>query len=181
MRNLEREAQQPKLKDKLSKIKLFLTDCDGVLTDGKLLWMGQEVGWNRFFHTRDGYAFKFLSKMGIEVGVVSGGDSLGLIARLDNLHVKIRQIGSEDKRQAYLDIKKQTGFEDHEILYIGDEHFDIPMLKKVGFSATVPEADPEVKEICDYITECPGGKGAVREVANLLRHAQGKKIIVEDF
>jgi len=89
-------------------------------------------------------------------------------------------LGNEDKRAAYLEVLKM-GFKDHEILYMGDELFDIPLLKRAGFSATVPNASLEVREIVDYITTRPSGKACAREVIDILRYAKGLKPKILDF
>ena len=179
MRDLREEAK--KYQDKLSKIKVFLTDCDGVMTNGNLYWSGAEVGFNRFFHSYDGYGFKLLKMIGIKVGVVLGGDSLGLKNRLDELKIVDYQfLGTTDKRDAFLSVMKE-GYSAEEILFIGDELFDIPLLNKAGFSATCPDAIIEVRECVDYITEKSAGNGCVREVVDLLRYAQEKHVKIPDF
>ncbi len=162
-----------KYEEKLKKIKVALFDCDGILTDGRVFYQGSEMGFNRYFHVSDGYGFRVLMKSGIEVGIISGGDSLGLNKRLDLLGIKLRYLGNENKKQAYLDIKNKTGAQDDEILYVGDDLFDIPLLNVVGFSATVKHASLEVQEASDYICNKPGGFGAAREVMDLVRYAQG--------
>lgn len=159
--------------EKLKKIKIFLVDVDGVLTNGMVFYAGAEVGFNRFFHVSDGYAFKFLMAAGIKVGVISGGNSLGLRKRMEDLKPTFLYLGNEDKREAYLDILSKSGCRDEEMLYIADDLFDIPILKRVGFSATVPHAGLEVKEVSHYITVRHAGTGCVREVADLLRYSQG--------
>ncbi|MAZ47121.1 MAG: phenylphosphate carboxylase subunit delta [Halobacteriovoraceae bacterium] len=160
-------------KEKLSKIKLCLFDVDGILTDGRVLWMGEEIGFNRQFHIRDGYGFKLLAGAGIEVGIITGGESLGVEKRFEQLGVKYVYMGKEDKRQAYQDVLEKTGLKDEEVLYMGDEFFDMPILAKVGFAATVPNASEEVREIVDYTTVTEAGYGCAREVIDILRHARG--------
>ena len=170
-----------KHKDKLSRIRVFLTDCDNVLTDGKIYWFGQEVGWNRCFQVQDGYALKFLRKLGFKVGIISGVKSDGLEQRCRDLKVDFAMLGDEDKRAAWDEVKSRAGCTDEEMLYIGDEIFDLPLLRRAGFSATVPGACNEVLEAVDYVTTRSAGEGAVREVADLLRHSQGLSIDIPDF
>lgn len=160
-----------KHKDKLKKIKVCAFDVDGVLTDGKVWWAGEEVGWNRATDTRDGYGLVLLKRLGYKVGVITGGNSLSIKKRFEeNLKLDFVFSGNEDKREAYKKILAM-GYDKSEILYMGDEHFDMPLLKVTGFSATVPNASYEVKEVVDYITTCSGGAGAAREVIDLLRIA----------
>lgn len=178
-RDLRSYARQ--FEAKLKPIKVFLLDVDGILTDGRLWWMGEEVGWNRFFHAHDGYGVKILERAGIRVGLISGGQSQGLEKRVGDLGVSFSFLGNEDKREAYLEVKKITGCEDHEILYMGDEFFDLPLLKRAGFSATVPNASLEIQESVDYVTVREGGQGAVREVIDMIRYVQGWEPEVLEF
>ncbi len=159
--------------EKLSKIKMCLFDVDGILTDGRLFWAGEEVGWNRFFHTHDGYGMKMLMRAGLKVGIITGGNSLGVKKRFEALGLDYIYMGDEDKRHAYLEIMADCGLKDEEVLYMGDEFFDLPILKRVGFSATVEDATFEVRETVDYIATRASGHGCVREVIDMLRYVQG--------
>ena len=170
-----------KFKSRLEKIKLFITDVDGVLTNGNIYWSGEEVGFNRFFHVQDGYGLKMLKEAGIRVAVLSGGGSLGLKKRIENLGIEHYKIGNEDKRKGYLELINEIGVTDEEVLYIGDEFFDLPILKKCGFSVTVPHASYEIQECVDYITSREGGAGCVREVVDILRYAQDWRPSIEGF
>ena len=89
-------------------------------------------------------------------------------------------LGNEDKRQAYQKVL-DDGYSDSEILYIGDEFFDLPLLRRAGFSATVPNSSHEIQEAVDYVTHCSAGEGAVREVIDLLRYVQGIVPDIPDF
>ncbi len=160
-------------KDKLSLIKVFLTDVDGVLTDGKIFYSGDEIGFNRFFHAHDGYGLKMLQAAGIKVGFVTGGNSESVFKRAENLQIDLLFYGDEDKRHAYDRVKADLGVKDEEILYIGDEFFDLPLLERAGFSVTTPQASMEIKEAVDYVTIKNGGEGAVREVVDMIRYVQG--------
>ena len=164
-------------RSKLEKIKLCAFDVDGILTDGRIWWHGEEVGWNRYSHIRDGYGLVLLKRLGLKVGVITGGNSLSIDKRFhENLRLDFVYKGNEDKRSAFLQLLEQ-GYKPEEILYMGDELFDIPLLKKAGFAATVPSASYEVKAVVDYITTCEAGQGAVREVIDMLRFAQN--LVVE--
>lgn len=156
---------------KLANIKVILFDVDGVLTNGLLYFGGGEVGYNRFFNVHDGYGMKLMKANGIKTGIISGGDSVGLRKRAENLDLDYCFVGNEDKRSAILKVV-EDGFLFEEILYMGDELFDIPILKKVGFSCCPANARPEVKEIVDYISMRDGGTGCVREVIDLVRYVQ---------
>lgn len=172
MTSIDTRTLGDKYKSKLANIKLALFDVDGILTDGKLYYSGEEVGYNRFFHTHDGYGLKVLMRAGIQVGIITGGSSLGVKKRFTDLGIKYLEMGNEDKRTSFEKIIKELGIQTSEALYMGDEFFDLPILKRVGFSATVPSASVEVREAVDYVTTRDSGNGCVREVIDMLRHVQ---------
>lgn len=162
-------ARVPKnLVDKLKKIKMLILDVDGVMTDGRIWWI-EGTGWTRAFSIKDGYGLKILMKAGIDVSVISGGDSKSVRERASFLGIKHVFLGDENKMIAFEKIKQATGFKNEEMAFVGDELFDIPVLSACGFSATVPHAVPEVKEVVHYVCEEVGGFGAVREVADMIR------------
>ncbi len=92
--------------------------------------------------------------------------------RFQGLGLEIIHMGNEDKRKAFDEVLKETGCAEEEVLYMGDEFFDLPLLKRSGFSATVPNASMEIREVCDYVTHFGAGEGCVREVIDMLRYAQ---------
>lgn len=159
-------------KEKLLKIKICAFDIDGILTNGQVFYDGKEGGFNRFTHTSDGYGLMLLKRAGIKVGVISAGDSLSVRKRfIEDLNLDFVYLGEKDKRKPYRKIIAE-GFQDENILYMGDDFFDLPLLKVCGFSATVPGASLEIQESVDYITERFSGMGCVREVIDILRYAQ---------
>lgn len=161
-----------KFEDKLKKIKVACFDLDGILTDSHVWWASEEVGFNRTFCIYDGYGMKLLMKAGIKVGVITGGNSVSVIKRTSQLGLDFCYAGNEDKREAFLDMMKKYNVQPDEVMYMGDELFDIPLLRKAGFSATVPNACEEVRETVDYVTIKECGKGCAREVIDLIRYAQ---------
>jgi len=169
-----------KFEKKLKKIKVFICDVDGVLTPGDIVYHGYEVGFNRTFHALDGYGLKVLQAAGIKVGFVTGGDSISVKVRADYLKLDYIFIGNEDKREAYKKVL-EDGFKDEEILYMGDELFDIPLLKRAGFSACPPEVSDEVLEAVDYVTRRQAGQACVREVIDMVRYAQKIYPLVPEF
>jgi 3-deoxy-D-manno-octulosonate 8-phosphate phosphatase (KDO 8-P phosphatase) len=178
VRNLREEAK--KHKEKLSKITCVLFDIDGVLTNGQI-WYSENEGFNRSSNTHDGYGLRLLMRAGLKVGVISGGASLGVKKRfVENLKLDFAHFGNEDKREAFQAVL-DTGLKAEEILYMGDEFFDLPLLMKAGFSATPHTSSYEVKERVDYISETDPGMGCVREVIDLLRYAQDIYPEVKDF
>ncbi|MBI3543795.1 MAG: HAD family hydrolase [Deltaproteobacteria bacterium] len=158
-------------RDRLKRIKMLILDVDGVMTDGRIWWI-EGTGWTRAFSVKDGYGLKLLMKAGIEIAVISGGDSKSVRERAQFLGIKHVYLGDENKLTALAKIMKDTGHGYEQLAFVGDDLFDIPVLEKVGFSATVPHAVVEVKEVVHYITTEPGGFGAVREIADLIRKCQ---------
>lgn len=175
-----REAAK-KHEAKLKKIKVLAFDLDGILTDAHVWWASEEVGFNRNFNIYDGYGMKVLMKAGFKVGVITGGNSVSVVKRTEQLGVSFCYAGNEDKREAFLDLMKKYNVQADEILYMGDELFDMPLLRKAGFSATVPNTSDEVKEICDYVTIRESGRGCAREVIDLVRYVHGIVPTNEDF
>lgn len=168
---LER-LESPDLQARLKKIRILILDVDGVMTDGRIFWLDGH-GWTRHFHVKDGYGLKILMKAGIEVAVISGGDSKDVRTRMEFLKITHIFLGDEDKLKALDKILKVTGFAPEQMAFMGDDLFDIPVMQKVGFSATVPHAVEPVKKHAHYITHVEGGWGAVREIADAVRKAQG--------
>ena len=179
--NLNLKEISQKYSNKLVNIRVALFDVDGILTNGLISWDGDQVGYNRTTHAQDGFGLKMLMEAGIKVGIISGGNSLGVKKRFEeNLGLDFIFLGNEDKREAYLEVLKM-GYIDSEILFMGDELFDIPLLKRAGFSATVPNSSIEVREVVDYITSRPSGKACAREVIDILRYAKGIIPKILDF
>lgn len=164
--------ETPDIQARLKKIKILILDVDGVMTDGRIHWV-KDQGWIRHFHTKDGYGLKLLMKAGIQVAVISGGDSEDVRTRMKFLNIPYVFLGDEDKLKALDKIIASTGFLTEQMAFMGDELFDIPIMEKVGFSATVPHAVDPVKARAHYVTESLGGWGAVREVADAIRKSQG--------
>lgn len=160
------------LQGRLKKIKMLILDVDGVLTDGRVFWL-EGHGWTRYFNVKDGYGLKILMAAGIQVAVISGGISEDVKTRMTHLKIDHVYLGDENKLIALDKIVKDTGFALEQLAFMGDELFDIPVIERVGFSATVPHAVDAVKARAHYVTETPGGWGAVREIADAIRKAQG--------
>ncbi len=161
-----------KLKARLKKIRCLILDVDGVMTDARIIWI-EGAGWTAFYNVRDGFGMRQLMKNGIQVGMISGGAFNSHKERAKVLGVQHAFFGNEDKLEAYATIKNDLGLKDEQIAYVGDELFDMPVLAKVGFAATVPEAPDAVKKICHYVTKNSGGHGAVREICNFLLELNG--------
>ncbi len=164
--------ENPDLMARLKRVKILILDVDGVMTDGRIFWL-ENHGWTRYFHIKDGYGLKLLMKAGIQVAIISGGESKDVRTRMEFLKIPHVFLGDEDKIKALEKIREATGFKYEQMAFMGDDLFDIPVIEKAGFAATVPDAVDPVKSKVHYITEAKGGWGAVREVADAIRKAQG--------
>lgn len=158
-------------KSKLKKIKMILLDVDGVLTDGKIIMSSDGIEYKNF-HAHDGYGILKAKRAGIIVGIVSGRTSEVVNKRADKLGIDIVCQGNEDKLSVFQEIKSKYNISEEETAFIGDDEFDIPLLKSVGFSAAPANAIGTVKKIVDYVTKVDGGNGVAREVIDLILKAK---------
>ena len=162
------------LKEKLFKIKMLILDVDGVLTDGSIVYSasGEEI---KTFNVHDGYGIEILKQHGIPVGIITGRTSAIVERRALDLKIEDLVQGTIDKVPVAENFAKKYNITLEEIVFIGDDLFDIPLLQKVGFSAAPKNARKEVKRIVDYVTKKEGGKGAVREVIDMILEAKKLK------
>jgi 3-deoxy-D-manno-octulosonate 8-phosphate phosphatase (KDO 8-P phosphatase) len=154
-------------------IRLLILDVDGVLTTGALYY-GSSGFAMRGFHIHDGMGIKLLQKAGIEVAIITSKKSDAVAKRLEELGIRHAYLGQEDKRPAYQELKTKLQLDDTEIAYMGDDLPDLALLRRAGFAASVPNAPAIIQQYVDYITQKKPGKGAVREVCELILMAQGK-------
>lgn len=159
------------MRNKARKVKLLLLDVDGVLTDGGIYIDNRGVETKRF-DVRDGQGITLLGRAGIQVGFITGRFSNIVRIRARELGVRILYQRVEKKLQAYQSVKQKSRLADASIAYVGDDIADIPILRQAGLAIAVRDAWAEVKRHADYVTQAPGGQGAVREVAELLLRAQ---------
>jgi 3-deoxy-D-manno-octulosonate 8-phosphate phosphatase (KDO 8-P phosphatase) len=161
-------ALPPELAARLTRVRLLCLDVDGVLSDGYLYWMA-DGSWSQRFSVRDGYGIKLLQEIGVEVAVLSGGDVRSGRDRCASLGITEAHFGINDKPAVFHELRARLGLESDEAAFMGDELVDVPLLKLVGFAATVPDAVDEVRAAVHYVTKRPGGNGAVRELCDLIR------------
>lgn len=152
---------------RLSRVRLLCLDVDGVLSDGHLYW--SESGWWQRFSVRDGIGLKLLQEAGVNVAILSAGEVRSGKERAAHLKIEHAYFGIKDKLSAFGELATKLGITPSEAAFIGDELEDLPLLRHVGFSATVPDAVDEVRTAVQYVTRRAGGSGAVRELADLVR------------
>lgn len=157
---------------KLAKIKLLLLDVDGVLTDGRIIYDGQGNEL-KAFDVKDGHGLKMIQRAGIQVGIITGRSSEVVRRRAAELGIEILYQGALQKLDPYREILKQHNLTDEQIAYVGDDVVDLPILQRVGFSATVADGVADVLPLVDYVATRNGGRGAVREICDLLLRATG--------
>jgi YrbI family 3-deoxy-D-manno-octulosonate 8-phosphate phosphatase len=162
-----------KLKEKLEPVKLAVFDVDGVLTDGRIMLMSdqREV---KTFHVHDGLGLKALKEAGVEVAIISARQSVVVNQRMQELGVVRVFQGERDKGSRMLKLLEVMKLTPEQATFMGDDLQDWPAMKHCGVKFTVPNAAPELRERCDYITAQSGGMGAVREVAELILKTQNR-------
>jgi len=160
------------MNEKLKKIRLLLLDVDGVMTDGRIIYDGNGLE-TKFFNVKDGHGIKMLQRHGIQVGIITGRSSVVVDIRARELGIDLVYQGALVKLVSYADVKLKTGLEDNQIAYMGDDVIDVPVIRRVGFSAAPPDSLPEVLAVVDLVTSRGGGRGAVREVCDLILKGRG--------
>lgn len=160
------------MKDKLKDIKLLLLDVDGVMTDGGIIYDGNGLE-TKAFNVKDGHGIKMLQRHGIAVGIITGRTSKVVDIRAAELGIELVYQGALKKLESYADVKLKTGLDDSQIAYVGDDVIDVPVMRRVAFAAAPSDGLPEARNVADYVTSCAGGRGAVREVCDLILKGQG--------
>jgi 3-deoxy-D-manno-octulosonate 8-phosphate phosphatase (KDO 8-P phosphatase) len=158
---------------KASAVRLLLFDVDGVLTDGAVL-MHADGSESKNFHIRDGAALVWAQRAGLSVGLLSARTSGATAQRAAQLGIRIVSQGVAHKADAYEAIRQQAGLEDSAIAFMGDDLLDLPVLSRVGLSAAPADGAPEVRASVDWVSPSGGGRGAVRELIELVLRAQGR-------
>ncbi len=161
------------LEEAAKKIRLIIFDVDGILTDGSIIFAGSSLEI-KSFHVRDGHGIKIAKRCGLEVALVTGRYSDVVERRARDLGIQWVHQGIWDKRPVLEELLKELSLGPEEVAVLGDDVVDIPIMRRVGLSITVPEAPQEVKEASHYVTRLPGGKGAAREVVEIILKSQGK-------
>jgi 3-deoxy-D-manno-octulosonate 8-phosphate phosphatase (KDO 8-P phosphatase) len=161
------------LAERCARIELLVVDVDGVLTDGGIVYTdnGVEV---RSFHVRDGSGLKLWRLAGKGAALISGRASQAVAVRAAELGLAPVVQGAANKLPAFRTLLSEAGRQPEEVCYIGDDVPDLPVLRDCGLAAAVADACPEVRAVANYVTRAPGGRGAVREVIELILRCQGR-------
>lgn len=154
------------------RIKMLILDVDGVLTDGSII-LDNKGNEYKTFHVRDGHGIKMLMKAGVMVALITGRYSKVVARRADELGITEVFQKCRDKTSVYTSLLEKHSLSHHEVAYVGDDIVDAPIMAKVGFPVSVSDSAEELKEYSLLITQRRGGKGAVREVADIILKAKG--------
>jgi len=154
------------------KVKALILDVDGVLTDGSIILDGGTAEL-KAFNVRDGHGIKLLQRNDIKVAFITGKESEVVKRRASDLGVEFVYQKALDKLIPYNDLKEKLNLEDEYFASVGDDLLDIPIAKRVGFSVAVADAEEELKSRVSYITNALGGRGAVREVCDIILKSKG--------
>lgn len=160
------------LQERCARIELLVLDVDGVLTDGRIIHGGDGIEVKEF-HVRDGSGIKLWQKAGKRVGILSGRACKAVDIRAAELGIGAVIQGAADKQAALLEMVRGLAVAAEQTCFIGDDLPDLPAMRRCGLSATVADACPEVIEHADYVARLPGGRGAVREVIEVILRCQG--------
>lgn len=158
--------------DRCRRIEMLVLDVDGVLTDGSISYtdQGAEI---KTFHVRDGSGLKLWTKIGKKAGIITGRRSAIVERRAQELGIAPVIQGADDKHAALARMLAEVGLALDQICCVGDDLPDLPILRACGLAVAVADACDEAREAADYVTRIPGGRGAVREVIELILRAQG--------
>ncbi|MBI5287297.1 MAG: HAD-IIIA family hydrolase [Deltaproteobacteria bacterium] len=159
--------------EKIKAIKLLILDVDGVLTDGRIIYDddGRQI---KAFDVKDGHGIKLLMQGGVDVGIITARESRVILHRAKDLGIDIVYQKAIDKVKAFQEIIDKRGLQPNEVAYVGDDIVDLSILRRVGFSAAVNDSVEDIRGSVDWVTTKQGGRGAVREICELILKVQGK-------
>lgn len=174
---MDNETMNSKINiSRAKKIKIFLMDVDGVLTDGRMFYIpgrGREMVEFKAFHSLDGIGLRLLNQFGVRTGVITGRESPGTEERARNLGMTYAYQGFLSKLEPLRRILAATGLTPENVAYMGDDWTDIPVLRKAGLACAPANALPEVKKVSHLVTKKEGGMGAAREICDFILKSQG--------
>jgi len=159
------------IREKAANIRLIVFDVDGVLTDGSL-YIGDDGQEYKAFHSKDGHGMVMLQHSGVEIAIITGRSSEVVRIRMASLGIQRVYQGKKEKLPAYEELKQITGLGDEQIAYVGDDVVDLPVMTRAGLAITVQDAHPLAKQHAHWVTPSGGGRGAAREVCELIMDAQ---------
>ena len=166
--------QQPVMQDileKAARVELVVFDVDGVLTDGSL-YIGDDGQEYKAFHSRDGHGMKMLKEAGVEIGIITGRTSRVVEHRMTSLGIEHVYQGQLEKLPAFQDLTRKLELAPQNVAYVGDDVVDLPIMVRVGLAIAVADAHPMVTRHAHWQTASSGGRGAARDVCELILDAR---------
>jgi 3-deoxy-D-manno-octulosonate 8-phosphate phosphatase (KDO 8-P phosphatase) len=158
---------------KAQAVRLLIFDVDGVLTDGSL-YLGDDGQEYKAFNSRDGHGMKMLQYSGVVIGIITGRSSEVVRIRMESLGIEHVYQGKQEKLPAYEELRDKLGLQDDQVAYVGDDVVDLPIMRRVGLAIAVNDAHPLVLQHAHWQTPHAGGRGAGRDVCEMIMEAQGK-------
>jgi len=158
--------------EKFSDIKLLAMDCDGVLTDGGI-YISDDGIESRKFNVKDGAWLRIWKRLGLETAIITGKESDALAKRASDLEIDYLYQKAHYKAEAFEKLLADSSMGSHQMVYIGDDIIDLPVMRQVGFSVAVADAVDQVKQQADWVTSRNGGQGAVQETIDYLLEKMG--------
>lgn len=158
--------------DLAAKIRLLITDIDGVMTDGGIIYDNDEMEFKKY-QVKDGLIVHHLRRNKLMVGAITGRESRVVVNRCEELKFDFHYHGVKNKGKKFQEVLETLELEAEEVAYIGDDLIDLPILSRVGLAICPSDALEYIKPYCHYISRFPGGKGVFREVGDLILHSQG--------
>ncbi len=171
------EAYSQPLIDRAARVRLLLMDCDGVLTDGTIYFLPSpdgSVAETKAFDCHDGIALQWVRRAGIDTGIITGRGGLAVQERARSVQMRYLVEGRTDKLASFEEILADSGLVADQVAYVGDDVTDLPLLRRAGLAVGPSNSRPEVLQEVHWVTPSGGGRGAVRDVIELLLKAQGR-------
>lgn len=164
--------QPAELEARAQAVRVLMLDVDGVLTDGRLLYLpdGTEA---KSFHVRDGLGIQLMIASGVPVALISGRHSEATERRAEELGIQLTYLGIKDKESAFQDILERLDLTESQAAYVGDDLPDLHLMRRVGLSMAVADAAPEIRSAANLVLRANGGQGAVREACERILKAKG--------
>jgi len=157
---------------KAARIRLAIFDVDGVLTDGSL-YLGDDGQEYKAFNSKDGLGMKLLQSSGVGIAIITARTSQVVLLRMQSLGIEHLYQGRRDKLPAFQELLQQLDLQPERVAYVGDDLLDLPIMGRVGLAIAVQDANHEIVKRAHWQTRAKGGRGAAREVCELLMQAQG--------
>lgn len=157
--------------EKAAQIKLVVFDVDGVLTDGSL-FVGDDGQEYKAFHAKDGLGMKMLQRSGVEIGIITARTSQVVLHRMQNLGIEHVYQGKLEKLPAFEELVNKLGLSFEQTAYVGDDVVDLPVMRQAGLAIAVQDAHPIAKQHAHWQTPHAGGRGAARDVCDMIMEAQ---------